>query len=204
MVADPGQVKADADDGPDAILKKNGLKAKGHIYVLETEEDDVQAKASETLLLAGRIRSHWMQKRAAMDAALRPQMINELEIGIAQLQEEIQLTDQTIGQIPKFRGQFYNILDQERCNDLVAYKTHLEQKLAQSRGFLKDLKSLPANPQWTASAEEVALADQKSYDEAVRELRQLVDATNRKMSAQGQSRDQKGNRGARDRSPRSE
>ena len=180
LVGNLVQAEVKADDSPEGILKKHGLKAKGHLYVSETE-DDVQTKVTETLLLAGSIQYHLMQKRAAMNAALRPQMINELEFSIAAYQSEIEMTDQNLKAIQRFRGQFYNILEQARFNDLEAYKSRLQGELGQANGFLKDLKSQPSNAQWTQQAEESAIADQKSYDQALRELRELVNATTRRI-----------------------
>jgi hypothetical protein len=168
------------DDSPEGILKQHGLKAKGELYVPATEHD-VKRKVTESLHLAGKLQFHLMQKQAAMNAELRPAMIERLEFRIADCQAAIQLTNQNITAIPKHRGQFWNIQAEELFNQLTVYKSGLEEELRQADRFLRDLKSPRAIPQWNQRNEELAKADQKSYDKTLREARELVNASNRKI-----------------------
>jgi hypothetical protein len=180
FVGNDVQEEKKADDSPQGILKKHGLKAKGELYVPETE-DDVKRKVTDCLHLAGKLRFHLMQKRAAQDAELRPQMIFALEQRIPECQIEIQSTDQEMKSIPKFRGQFYNIEAESLFNQLSAWKGRLEEELRQANSFLNVLRSKGTNLEWTQRNQEYANADLKSYDEALRESRKLVDASKRKI-----------------------
>ena len=175
------QDEVKADNGPEGILKKYGLKAKGQRYAAESE-DDVQMKVAECLLLAGTLEYHLNKKRAALNAGLRPAWINQLEVGIFEHKRLIQLAEQEMNAIQnqKFRGRFFNNEHEAIFNDLTVYKARLQEELNQSNGFLRDLKSQPANLQWNQRDEESLRGDQRAYDEALGELRDLVNTTNRK------------------------
>jgi len=173
-------IEVKADDSPQGILKKHGLKVKGETCVPETEVD-VQRQVGESLHLAGKLRFHRMQKRAAQNAELRPQMIFELEQRIAECQTQIQRTDLEMKAIPTFRGQFYNIEAEAIFNQLSAWKNRIEEDLRQANGHLNTLRGQGANPQWTPRNEELFKADLNSYDLALRESRKLVDACDRQI-----------------------
>ena len=170
-----------ADNSPEGILKKHGLKPKGQLYVHESE-DEVQSKVTENLLLAGTKKYHSLKKQAAQNAGLRPQWIFQLELGIADNKERIKLIDQDMTGIEnhKFRGRFCNIEEEEYFNQLTAFKARLLEELRQAAAFLNDLKSQPANLQWNQRDEESLNADQKAYEQSLVKIREFVDATNRK------------------------
>jgi hypothetical protein len=171
------------DKSPEGVLKKNGLKLNGRFYVPESE-DDVRKKVTEALYLAGRMQYHWMQKQAALHAERRPRMIKELDAWIGTYQNEIRLIDDDMNYIQgrKIRGEFFNILEKAYFNELTVYKSGLQEELRQARQFLQNLMGQQANPQWDNRNEESAMADQRSYDEALREARKLVNATNQKIA----------------------
>ncbi len=175
------QEEVKADDGPEGILKKYGLKAKGQLYVAESE-DDVQMTVTESLLMAGTLEYHLNKKQAALNADLRPAWINQLEVGISEHQRLIQLAEQEMNAIQnhKFRGRFFNLEEETLFNDLTVYKARLQVELNQANGFLHELKSQQANLQWNQRDEESLKGDQKAYDQALGESRDLVNTTNRK------------------------
>ena len=175
------QEEVKADNSPEGILKKHGLKAKGQLYVHESE-DEVQSKVTESLLLAGTKKYHSLKKQAAQNAGLRPQWIFQLEVGIAENKDRIKLIDQDMTGIEnhKFRGRFFNIEEEEYFNELTAFKARLLEELRQAEVFLNDLKSQPANLKWNQRDEESLNADQKAYEQSLVKIREFVDATNRK------------------------
>ena len=170
---------AEADD-PESILRKHGLKANGFLYVPESEAE-VQKKATEALYLAGRLKFDELQ-REQMTPAKRQQTIEWLKVRIGDLEQTIQETDQNMAAFPKFRGRFYSSDAEQAHANLAAAKEGLQGELTLCRNTLNELNRQPVNGQLKPRAASTIRDDQVAYDKALRQFREHVDATNRKIS----------------------
>src|SRR5271165_3066824 len=88
--AEPPQA---AESPQEQILKKNGLKALGPTYVLETEAD-VKKKVSEVKLLSKQWNHARLQQQSALSAKDQQAMIQQMTAQVNQLRNEINAVNQ--------------------------------------------------------------------------------------------------------------
>jgi hypothetical protein len=177
-----------ASNDPASVLKRFGLKLKGSLWVLEAEEQ-VQAKAAETRQLAEKLAYCRMQQQAALNPE---QIAFQYEIAVNDYRSEIQLTDQAMKAIPRWRGQFYNIDAQARHSWLDAYKKQLDAELRQMTSSFNEMKRQGFDRISGDRARAAADEAQRDYDVALREFRQLVDETRKNIGDLSKSNDVKG------------
>jgi hypothetical protein len=177
--AEPQQA---AESPQEEILKKNGLKALGPIYVLEAEAD-VKAKASQVKLLA----KQWSHARLQQQSILSPKdhqaMIQGLTAQVNQLRAELNTVNQQINRFPRFRGRIQNSYAQGEYQDLVASRNQLNFTLNQQTLQLGQLRSHPPDPKAKQKIDDEAHAKHNDYVQAVHDLSQLVSTTKEEYAA---------------------
>ena len=164
------------------VLKKNGLKALGPIYVLEAESD-VKMKVSEVKLLSKQWNHARLQQQSVVSAKDHQAMIQGLTGQVNQLRTEINGVTQQINRLPRYRGRLANNYAQEEYAELVAYRNQLNFTLTQQNALLGQVRSQPPDPKLKQKIDDEVQAKHDEYVQAVHDLTQLVTTTKEKYAA---------------------
>ena len=171
-----------AESPQEEVLKKNGLKALGPIYVLEAESD-VKKKVSEVKLLSKQWNHARLQQQSAVSAKDHQAMIQGLTGQVNQLRTEINGVTQQINRLPRYRGRLANNYAQEEYAELVAYRNQLNFTLTQQNALLGQVRSQPPDPKLKQKIDDEVQAKHDEYVQAVHDLIQLVTTTKEKYAA---------------------
>ena len=177
--AEPPQA---AESPQEEVLKKNGLKTLGPIYVLETESD-VKKKVSEVKLLSKQWNHARLQQQSVVSAKDHQAMIQGLTGQVNQLRAEINVVNQQINRLPRYRGRLANNYAQEAYAELLATRNQLGFTLNQQNALLGQLKSQPPDPKLKQKIDDEVQARHDEYLQAVHDLSQLVTTTKDKYAA---------------------
>ncbi len=164
------------------VLKKNGLKALGPIYVLEAESD-VKKKVSEVKLLSKQWNHARLQQQSVVSDKDHQAMIQGLIGQVNQLRTEINGVTQQINRLPRYRGRLANNYAQEEYVELVAYRNQLNFTLTQQNALLGQVRSQPPDPKLKQKIDDEVQAKHGEYVQAVHDLTQLVTTTKEKYAA---------------------
>jgi len=168
---------------PEEVLKTHGLRLAGSLYVLELETD-VHKKVTEIRQLARKLKWAQTQQRATGSLEQYQQTLKEVGDQIRGYQSEIQAANQRMNQFPRYRrGAFADIYSAQAYSELLAYQNQLQMELSQANGYLNQLKSQPFDAQSKQKIDALVKDDQESYDQALLDLRKLVDSTSEKYAA---------------------
>src|SRR5271166_6960638 len=113
-----------AEPPQEVVLKKNGLKARGPIYVLEAESD-VKKKVSEVKLLSKQWNHARLQQQSILSVKDHQALIQGLTGRVTQLRAEINVVNQQMNRLPRYRGRLANNYAQEEYAELFAYRNQL-------------------------------------------------------------------------------
>ncbi len=178
--AEPRQA---AESPQEEILKKNGLKALGPIYVLEAESD-VKQKVSEVKLLSKQWNHARLQQQSILSAKDHQAMIQGLTGQVNQLRAELNTVNQQMRSLPRYRGRLANNYAQEAYAELLATRNQLlNVTLTQQNMLLGQVRSQPADPKLKQKIDDEAQAKHDEYVQAVHDLSQLVTTTKDKYAA---------------------
>jgi len=177
--AEPPQA---AESPQEEVLKKNGLKALGPIYVLEAESD-VKKKVSELKLLSKQWNHARLQQQSILSAKDHQAMIQGLTGQVNQLRAEINVVTQQMNRLPRYRGRLANNYAQEEYAELVAYRNQLNFTLTQQNALLGQVRSQPSDPKLKQKIDDEVQARHDEYLQAVHDLTQLVTTTKEKYAA---------------------
>ena len=155
------------------------MRLVGSSYRLDSEADVFRAEIDADRLW-NELNLARMQQRATIGPEQQRQAINELAGWVDQYHAEIQVTDRTINEIPRHFGRFMNNFEKENFQGLQAYKRQLEDELRPTNILLNQLRRLPVDPFAKQRTDALVNDKQESYDQALREFRQLLDATKQK------------------------
>ena len=171
-----------AESPQEEVLKKNGLKALGPIYVLEAESD-VKKKVSEVKLLSKQWNRARLQQQSILSAKDHQAMIQGLTGQVNQLRSEINVVTQQMNRLPRYRGRLANNYAQEEYAELVAYRNQLNFTLTQQNALLGQVRSQPSDPKLKQKIDDEVQALHDEYLQAVHDLTQLVTTTKEKYAA---------------------
>jgi hypothetical protein len=177
--AEPPQA---AESPREEVLRKNGLKTLGPIYVLETESD-VKKKVSEIKLLSKQWNHARLQQQSVLSAKDHQAMIQGLAGQITQLRAEINGVNQQMNRLPRYRGRLANNYAQEEYAELFAYRNQLNFTLNQQNALLGQVRSQPPDPKLKQKIDDEVQARHDEYLQAVHDLSQLVATTKDKYAA---------------------
>ena len=164
------------------VLKKNGLKTLGPIYVLEAESD-VKKKVSEVKLLSKQWNHARLQQQSILSTKDHQAMIQGLTGQVNQLRAEINGVNQQINRLPRYRGRLANNYAQQEYAELVAYRNQLNFTLTQQNALLGQVRSQPPDPKLKQKIDDEVQARHDEYVQAVHDLTQLVTTTKEKYAA---------------------
>ncbi len=164
------------------VLKKNGLKTLGPIYVLEAESD-VKKKVSEVKLLSKQWNHARLQQQSILSTKDHQAMIQGLTGQVNQLRAEINGVNQQINRLPRYRGRLANNYAQQEYAELIAYRNQLNNTLTQQNMLLGQVRSQPPDPKTKQKIDDEVQAKHDEYVQAVHDLSQLVTTTKDKYAA---------------------
>jgi len=170
-----------ADSPVDETLKSHGLKRAGDLYVLVTETD-VKNKVQEIRRLSKQLSYALMQQQGTLSAKDYQETIKGLGDQINQYRSEINAVNQQVNALPRFRGRLASNFAVEQYQELQVYKSQLQAEINQGTLFLNQLKSRPFDPKAKAKVDAEVQNGRESYHQALLDLRQLVDATQKKYA----------------------
>jgi len=166
-------------DSPEDVLKKNGLKQVGPLYVLETEQD-VKKKLAEVKQLSRQMKYAKAQQASYGTAEDHQALIQNLNNQVGQIRAEINAVTQQINRLPRFRGRFASGYASEENAELTAYRSQLNAELVQQNALLSQVKSHPPDPKMKDKLDADARDRHDEYQKAVTDLVQLVGTTQEK------------------------
>jgi len=170
-----------ADTPADETMKSHGLKRAGDLYVHVTETD-VKNKVQEIRRLSKQLSYALMQQKGTASAKDYQDTIKGLGDQINQYRSEINLVNQRENALPRFRGRLANNYATEEYQELQVYRNQLQAEINQGTLFLNQLKSRPFDPKAKEKVDADVQNHRESYHQALLDLRQLVDATEKKYA----------------------
>jgi hypothetical protein len=175
-----------ADATPEEVLKKQGLRPAGTLYVLQLETD-VQRKVNEVRRLTGQLKLALVKQAGTASAKDRGEAIKNLTAHIKEYQAAIEGVNQQVRAIPRPGGRwarfggYGNSLNNDAVSELIAYRGQLQAEMSQARALLDQLRQ----PFDSAARDRVdaEVRDRRdSYHQALVDLRKLVDSTAQKYA----------------------
>lgn len=168
-------------DPPEEVLKKNGLRPVGPVYVLEMEQD-VKKKLAEVKQLSRQMKYARLQQASYGTPQDHQALIQNLANQAAQIKAEINAVNQQVSRLPRFRGRFTNVYVQEQNAELIAYRNQLNAELGQQNAMLNQVKTHPPDPKMKDKLDADARDRQDEYHKAVTDLVQLVGTAQEKYA----------------------
>ena len=110
-------------------------------------------------------------------------MIQGLTGQVNQLRAEINVVNQQMNRLPRYRGRLANNYAQEANAELVIYRNQLNNTLTQQNLLLGQARSQPADPKLKQKIDDEVQARYDEYLQAVHDLTQLVTTTKEKYAA---------------------
>ena len=160
-------------DSPDEVLKRNGLKQVGPLYMLEGEQD-VKKKLAEVKQLSRQLKYARLQQASYGTAQDHQALIQNLNNQVNQIKAEINAVNRQMSRSPGFGGRFARYYAQGQRADLTAYRNQLDAELNQQNNLLAQAKSHPFDPKMKDKLDAEARDRQDDYQKAVTDLVQLV------------------------------
>jgi hypothetical protein len=184
-----------ADSPANEALKKLGLKIVGSLYVLEAESD-IKNKLAEARRLSKQLSYSLMQQKGTASPEEQKDNAKKLNDQITQIKSEINLVSQQMAMVPRGRGRFsYNgfasYYAAEQFAELNVYRNQLQVELQQDSAFLDQLKSKPADPKAKEKIDAEVKEKREAYQQALIEVRELVDKATEKYDELEKSSDVK-------------
>jgi hypothetical protein len=165
-------VAAPAVESP---LESLGLKQVGSLFLVTTETE-VHAKVTEIKTVRKKLASAEARQRAYGNAQDYQQTIKGIGNQISQLRTEMQNVSQQMNRLPRGRrGGYANSVVTEEHNELQMYRNQLQEQVNETTAYLNQLKSHPFDPKTKTRLDAEALESHQTYNEAVVELRGLID-----------------------------
>lgn len=168
-----------AEPPSEKMLQKRGLKRAGEMFVLEAETP-VREKAQEVRNLARDWRHALAIQKSTLSESQYQATIKELTNELNQLKAQSNAAQQTMNRLPKMRSRrggtyFSNNYVTEEYQELNYYKNQLQMEINQRNAFLSQLRSQPFDPKARIRADADVESKKNALQEAVTELRKLVD-----------------------------
>jgi chromosome segregation ATPase len=171
-----------AGDSPEDVLKKNGLKQAGPMYVLEAESA-AKKKLTEVRQLSRQLKIARLQQATYGTAQDHQALMQNLSAQVNQIKAEINAVNQQVNRLPRFRNRFANTYAQAEHAELLAYRNQLNAELAQQNNLLTQVKTHPPDPKIKEKIDADVHARQEEYEKEVSDLAQLVSSTQEKYAA---------------------
>jgi len=191
VLAFMGRAPAVAAEGPEnEVLKKNGLKIVGTLAVLETESE-VKNKLTEARRLYKQMNYSLMQQQGTMTAQDYQQNVKRLEAEINQMRAQINLANQQMASLPRFRGRLSTTMAQAQFDELSAYRYQLQMEVNQETAWLNQLMSQKFDPKSKEKIDAEVHDRREAYHQAIVDLRKLVDSTTEKYGELAENEDVK-------------
>ncbi len=168
-----------ADEPKNEVLEKHGLKIVGTLSVLETESE-IKSKLTEVRRLSKQLGHSVMQQQGTMSAAEHQQTIQKLTAEIGQMTNQINLANQQMNRLPRYRGMPAGTYAQEQYAELLYYRNQLQAEVYQETQWLNQLKTQQVDPKSKDKIDAEVRDRREAYHQALLDLRKLVDPAREK------------------------
>ena len=168
-----------ADGTENPVLKKHGLKIVGTLAVVD-EEAEIKSKLTEARRISKQLSYSLMQQKVTLSPGDLQKTVKNLTDQINQLRSEMNMTNQQMNAVPKFRNRFVSNDASTLYQQLSYYRSQLQMEINQDSLFLNQLKSQPADPKAKEKIDSDVRDRRNAYHEAILELRKLVDSATAK------------------------
>ena len=176
-----GGIRATAGDSPEDVLKSNGLKQSGPLFVLETEAE-AKKKLSEVNQIARQLKNAKALQASYGTAQDHQAMIRNLTAQINQIRAESNAVGQQMNRLPRYGGRYSNNYVQGQRAEMQVYRNQLNAEINQQNALLRQVKSHPFDPKMKDKLDAEVKSRQDEYQHAVTDLVQLVKTTREKYS----------------------
>ncbi len=173
-----GSVLADAT-ALEAALKKLGLEKAGDYYLVAGDAD-ARTKIEEARRAYKLARVAEQKKASTASVQDYQNYLKQLNAEIAQYKNEINAVNRQINAAPRGRRGFSNSMVAEARAELTAYRNQLQFEMNQVSQTVAQLKNHPVTPQEKQRAEAEAKDMRDTFEKAVKDAREAVDATVKK------------------------
>jgi hypothetical protein len=169
-----------AAPSPEDVLKAHGLRLAGSLYVLELEID-VQKKVTEIRQAARKLKLAQTRLRATGSREQYQRALEDLGDQIKSYESEIQTVNMQMSQLPAYGGgRFASAYRNQTYSQYLAYRNQLQFEMSQTRASLNQLKNEPFDEKAKQKIDALVKDEQDNYDQALADLRKLVDSASQK------------------------
>ncbi len=171
-----------ADEGPrNPVLKKNGMKVLGSLWVLEAESD-FKNKLSDARRQSRQLNHAVMLQQGTLSPKDYQDTVKGVNNQINQMRQQINALNQQMSRLPRRRGMLMNNYVQEQYNEWLIYRNQLQMEINQESAWLNQLKAQQSDPKSKEKIDAEVNDRRQAYHQALQDLRTLVDSTNEKYS----------------------
>jgi hypothetical protein len=177
-----GRAPIRAGDGSDKdLLKKNGMKVQGSLWVVEAESD-FKNKLTDARRQAKQLSHAVMQQQGTLSPKDYQDTVKGVTNQINQMRTQINAFNQQMNRLPRRRGMLMNNYVQEEYNELLMYRNQLEMEVNQESAWLNQLKNQQADPKSKEKIDAEVNDRREAYHQALLDLRTLVDSIHDKYA----------------------
>jgi signal transduction histidine kinase len=169
------------DDPENETLKKHKLKALGSLQVLE-DEGEFKTKLTEARRLQRQLSYSLLQQKNTMSPAQYQKALEDMKNELNQMRSQINMANQQMASLPRFRGRFASSYAQEQYNELTVYRNQLQMQVNQESAYLNQLQSQKADPKAKDKIDAEVHDRRDSYHQAILDLRTLADSVTQKYA----------------------
>jgi hypothetical protein len=166
------------------------LKIAGTLAVV-ADEAKIKSDLAETRRLSKQLSYSLTQQRGTLSPAEMQKTVKNVNDQMNQLRSEMNAANQQMNAIPKYRGRFVSNDASILYGQLVAYRNQLQMEINQDSYFLNQLKSQPADPKAKEKIDAEVKEKREAYQQALIEVRELVDKATEKYDELEKSSDVK-------------
>jgi archaellum component FlaC len=170
-----------SDEPQDDPLAKHKLKAHGSLQVLE-DEAEFKTKLTEARRLLRQLNYSILQQQGTMSPQQYQKNLQGMKDELNQLRSQINLANQQMSRLPRYRGRFASSYAQEAYNELMVYRNTLQMQVNQESAWLNQLQSQKADPRAKDKIDAEVNDRREAYHQALQDLRTLADSVTQKYA----------------------
>jgi hypothetical protein len=169
------------DDPENETLKKNKLKTLGSLQVLE-DEADFKTKLTEARRLQRQLSYSLLQQKNTMSPGQYQKTLEGMKTELNQMRSQINMANQQMSSLPRYRGRFASSYGQEEYNELMLYRNQLQMQVNQESAWLNQLQNLKADPKAKEKIDAEVHDRHEAYHQSILDLRTQADAITQKYT----------------------
>jgi hypothetical protein len=170
-----------ADDGQNETLAKHKLKPLGSLQVLE-DESEFKTKLTEARRLLRQLSYSKLQQHQTLSPEQYQKTLQGLKDELNQMRSQINMANQQMNSLPRFRGRLASSNAQEAYNELMVYRNSLQMQVNQETAWLNQLQGQKADPKAKEKIDAEVHDRSDAYHQTIQDLRTLADSITQKYA----------------------